>query len=283
MTKVSIIKKPSDLVILFSLFPKLKKSKDAKTVIKRSIILNEFDVILPNIKVGSVKTMQILKMFVPIIFPTVISNSPFFAEETVIVSSGRDVPMAITVIVISFSDILKLCAKSVVTSTIKSLAKTINKSETKESNSDVFLLYFGSSSSTFLNLFINFIKYIQKIKNKNSKIKASILERVPSKKRNEKTAVVTIKSGSSFFTVELFIFIGFIMLASPMINNIFTIKLPITLETVISYWTLLTLLKDIKNSGAHVQKDAIVSAIIIFGTLKLLAIDEALSTKRLEK
>lgn len=281
--KVSIIKKPSDLVILFSLFPKLKKSKDAKTVIKRSIILNEFDVILPNIKVGSAKTMQILKMFVPIIFPTVISNSPFFAEETVIVSSGRDVPIAITVIVISFSDILKVCAKSVVISTTKSLAKTINKSETKASNRDVFLLYFGSSSSIFLNLFINFIKYIQKIKNKNSKIKASILERVPSKKRNEKTAVVTIKSGSSFFTVELFIFIGFIMLAIPMINNIFTIKLPITLETVISYWALLTLLKDIKSSGAHVQKDAIVSAIIILGTLKLLAIDEALSTKRLEK
>ena len=70
---------------------------------------------------GNPKTNPMLKIFVPIIFPKIISNSFFLAEFIAITSSGADVPMTRTIIVISFSLIPILCASSEQFSTAKSL------------------------------------------------------------------------------------------------------------------------------------------------------------------
>ena len=48
---------------------------------------------MPNIKIGKASTMPILKIFVPIILPIAISYSCFFADISVIESSGKEVPI----------------------------------------------------------------------------------------------------------------------------------------------------------------------------------------------
>ena len=79
------------------------------------------------------------------IFPIVISNSPFLAEVTVINNSGRDVPITMAVIVIIFSLIPSLCAMIVAFSTIKSLLKTISTiDKARIILAIIILLYFGS-------------------------------------------------------------------------------------------------------------------------------------------
>ena len=55
--------------------------------------------------IGSPRTNPILKILVPIIFPRMISNSPFLAEVMAITSSGEDVPITKITIVINFCEI----------------------------------------------------------------------------------------------------------------------------------------------------------------------------------
>ena len=54
-------------------------------------------VMVPKIAPGTPRTMQILKMLLPIILPTRSSFSPFLAAVMVVKSSGSEVPNATTV------------------------------------------------------------------------------------------------------------------------------------------------------------------------------------------
>ena len=56
-------------------------------------------------------------------------------------------------------------------------------------------------------------------------------------------------------------------------------QLPMTLANAIVPFLLITLVNEIAISGAQVPKETIVRAISILGTLHLIAIDVALSTK----
>ena len=60
----------------------------------RSITSKFSGVIAPVIATGRARTMQILKILLPTIFPTRRSDSPFFAAVIVVTNSGREVPIA---------------------------------------------------------------------------------------------------------------------------------------------------------------------------------------------
>ena len=80
--------------------------------------------------------------------------------------------------------------------------------------------------------------------------------------------------------VSLFILIGFIMAATPIINIEFTIVEPTTLAITISLFSLRILLNEINNSGVLVPNATILSEIINFGIFKLVEVEEIPSTKR---
>ena len=71
-----------------------------------------------------------LNIFVPIILPSAISNSPFLAAITVIVISGKEVPITTNVIVINLVLTFNVDAKTLALSTTKSLAIIIIMQQT---------------------------------------------------------------------------------------------------------------------------------------------------------
>jgi len=166
------------------------------------------------------------------ILPTVISNSPFLAEVTVITNSGKDVPITITTIVINLVDIFKLSDIYSVELTIKSLEKIIIPKEIIVNIIDFILLYFGFKVSIFLNLLIILCKYKQNIKNNKINTNPSNLVKVLSVNSKQNVNVVISNNGNSFDTVTVFILIVLTILARPIISNIFTTQLPITLAKV---------------------------------------------------
>ena len=104
----------------------------------------------PKIVIGSPSTIQILNMFVPIMFPNAISNSCFLALLTVIVSSGRLVPITIKIIVIILSLTPILLAIIIALSTIRSLDCAITNMLIITNIIDFVMLYFGFSFVLFL-------------------------------------------------------------------------------------------------------------------------------------
>ena len=93
----------------------------------------------------------------------------------------------------------------------------------------------------------------------------------PFNKIKENIELIKSKKGISFFIALLLTFIGFIIADNPIIKNIFTIQLPITLESATSELELEILLKEIAISGAHVPIDTKDVAIIILGIFNLIA------------
>ena len=255
-----------------------------------SIILNEPDDTPPYIAIGKPKTMHMLNILVPMIFPTAISNSPFLADSTVIISSGKDVPITITVIAITFWLIPISLAKSTALSTTMSLAIIIASKLNIISIMDFFNVYFAFPLSSFLFFLTTINIYSMNIKKQQSNTIASCLERPfiapflnsESLIRKKKVDVMRASIGSSFFDVLSFTFIGFTMAAKPTISNMLTIELPITLAIVMSMFPVLMLLNDIASSGAHVPKDAIVSATSILGTFNFIDSELDASTKMSE-
>lgn len=63
----------------------------------RSIASKWSGVMLPVMTTGSAKTMQMLKMLLPIMLPTKRSDLPRLAAVMVVTNSGRDVPIAMMV------------------------------------------------------------------------------------------------------------------------------------------------------------------------------------------
>ncbi len=80
-------------------------------------------------------------------------------------------------------------------------------------------------------------------------------------------------------TVSLFIFMGRIIAAIPIINRALTIVLPITFARTTSLLPFINPWNDINNSGALVPKATILNEIIILGIFRLVAVDDMASTK----
>ena len=110
-----------------------------------SIMLKLIALTEPNIITGNPNTKPILKRFVPIIFPSIISNSFFFADVIAIINSGVDVPITRIIIVISFSLIPIFSANSAQLFTAKSLPVEINISPIMEIIIDFPLFHLGFS------------------------------------------------------------------------------------------------------------------------------------------
>ena len=78
---------------------------------------------LPNMAIGNARTNPILKIFVPMILPIIISYSFFLTEVMAIISSGDEVPITKIIIVTSFEGIFNAFAKFTQLSTAKLLPK----------------------------------------------------------------------------------------------------------------------------------------------------------------
>ena len=86
-------------------------------------------------------------------------------------------------------------------------------------------------------------------------------------------------SGNSFLMVFFFTTNFLITTATPKIRRLLVILLPITLPSTISALPLARAFIEIANSGALVPKATIVNPINTLDTLKLVAVDDAPSTK----
>ena len=85
---------PSRRVILRSLLETRRRITVAPTSMMRSIISKLLGVMVPKRATGRPRTIQMLKMLLPIMLPTRSSFSPRFAALMVVMSSGREVPKA---------------------------------------------------------------------------------------------------------------------------------------------------------------------------------------------
>ncbi len=84
-------------VILWSLRATSQRTAAEPISITISIISKFSGVMVPKMATGSPRTIQILKILLPMILPTKSSFSPRLAAVIVVTSSGSDVPMATTV------------------------------------------------------------------------------------------------------------------------------------------------------------------------------------------
>ena len=125
---------------------------DEKTNITRSMVWKLFGVILPAKMTGKARTIQMLKMLLPTILPMRRSDSPFLAAETVVTSSGREVPSAITVREMMRSEIPILEAIKLAEFTTSSLPPTTPARPRITRRNDLPSLYLGLS--TFLASFL---------------------------------------------------------------------------------------------------------------------------------
>ena len=92
--KIKSRRAPSNLPILWSRRVKRNNKTADKTNITRSIVWKLSGVMVPKKATGSPMTIQMLKMLLPMIFPTIRSVSLRFAAVIVVMSSGREVPRA---------------------------------------------------------------------------------------------------------------------------------------------------------------------------------------------
>ena len=102
MIKIVNIIKPSSLSILLSSLANIYKMNPATVMINISGKWKLKVFTPPKIIMGRVRTKPILKIFVPIILPIMISNSPFLTEVIAITNSGVLVPITRITIVITF-------------------------------------------------------------------------------------------------------------------------------------------------------------------------------------
>ena len=128
---------------------------DASKTMLESTIVNAFEETVPYMLIGRPKTIHMLNMLVPIMLPTAISNSSFLAAFTVIVSSGREVPITMAVIDIIFWLIPKTSASITALSTTMSEDTIIPMSVSIIKIIDFFRLYSGISVSSFLFFLTN--------------------------------------------------------------------------------------------------------------------------------
>ena len=123
-----------------------------------SIIWKLVGVMHPKMATGNPRTIQILKMLLPMMFPSKMSCSFFIDDIIVVTSSGRDVPIAIMVNDITLSYTPRVVAIWVALSTTNSLPKMIDTSPNAVNIRAVLVLYLDFSlSSSILFLEIDII------------------------------------------------------------------------------------------------------------------------------
>ena len=128
---------------------------DASNTILESTTVKAFEETVPYMLIGNPKTIHMLNMLVPIMLPTAMSNSSFLAAFTVIVSSGREVPITMAVIDIIFWLIPKTSASITALSTTISEDTIIHISVSIIKITDFFRLYSGIRVSSFLFFLTN--------------------------------------------------------------------------------------------------------------------------------
>lgn len=104
---------------------------------------------------GSPNTIQMLKMLLPMMFPTKMSCSFFMAEIIEVTNSGSEVPKAMMVKEITLSDTPRVLAILVALFTTRSLPKTIPASPRATNSNDFNRPYWAfspSSSILFLEM-----------------------------------------------------------------------------------------------------------------------------------
>ncbi len=128
-------------------------AEDAINIIRsrNSKLVGEME---PEIATGRARTMQILKMLLPTMFPTKRSLSPFLAAVTVVTNSGREVPSATIVKETMRSEMPMAVAIVEAELTTSSLPKTIPTRPIRTKRKDFPSFHFGFSTSLASFLFL---------------------------------------------------------------------------------------------------------------------------------
>ena len=145
---------PSARVILWSWRASKQSKKAENTSITKSSIWKLAGLIPPEIAIGSARTIQILKILLPTMFPTRRSDSPFLAAVTVVTSSGREVPSAMMVREMILSEIPIAVAIVEADWTTSSLPATMPISPRITRKNDFPSLYLGFSTAVFSRRFL---------------------------------------------------------------------------------------------------------------------------------
>ncbi len=128
-------------------------SADAMNMI-RSIASKLAGLMPPEMAIGRARTTQILNILLPTMLPTKRSDSPFLAAVMVVISSGRDVPKAITVREMMRSEIPIEVAIVEAELTTSSLPAMTPARPSPVKTNDFIRLYLGFS--TILASFLSF-------------------------------------------------------------------------------------------------------------------------------
>lgn len=145
---------PSRREILWPLLEARRRITVAPTSMMRSMTSKLSGVTVPKSATGRPRTIQMLKMLLPIILPTRSSFSPRFAALTVVMSSGREVPKATIVRAIMRSEMPIDEAMVEAELTTSSEPPTTPTRPTRMRRSEMPSLNFGFSTSAFAARFL---------------------------------------------------------------------------------------------------------------------------------
>ena len=159
------IRNPSRLVILWLVWAVNSRTTVEPISMKISIILKLSGVTVPKRATGKPRTIQILKILLPIILPTRSPVSPRLAALMVVMSSGSEVPKATTVSEMMRSVIPMVLAIVEAELTTSSAPPTTPARPTKMSRSETPSLNLGSSIALLLLFLISlrFLRAVEKM------------------------------------------------------------------------------------------------------------------------
>ena len=121
----------------------MQRRKAENISIMRSRSSKLAGLIPPEKRMGSARTMQILKMLLPTMLPTSRSDSPFLAAVMVVTNSGREVPSATIESEMMRSEMPMVVAMSEAELTTSSLPITMQTSPMKVRRRDLPIGYCG--------------------------------------------------------------------------------------------------------------------------------------------
>ena len=150
MRKIISMRKPSRREMSLSRKVKRTRRTAERTSMTRSMTWKLSGVMVPKITTGIPMTMQILKILLPMMLPTMRSVSLRRAATMVVTSSGREVPRAMTVRAMMRSEIPMALAILVALFTTSWLPATRPMRPTSARRKDFPSLYLGFSR--FLDL-----------------------------------------------------------------------------------------------------------------------------------
>ena len=145
---------PSRREILWPLLEARRRITVAPTSMMRSMTSKLSGVTVPKSATGRPRTIQMLKMLLPIILPTRSSFSPRLAALTVVMSSGREVPKATIVRAIMRSEMPIDEAMVEAELTTSSEPPTTPARPTRMRRSEMPSLNFGFSTSVLAVRFL---------------------------------------------------------------------------------------------------------------------------------